>query len=218
MLRQYLVKFSRAIKLSPKKSAKIYIGWANVSEELNDYPNRLIKLKRALAINPRQHKYIQCVVDCLKHLNKHEEALMYTKKKLELDPCRIPFHKDLLQALQAQSEDFESHYEAFLSLHPENRTNSEFYFAKARAFIELNEYPSALESYKKTVELYPDNYEFHFNYGLALYHEECFEEALSEFEQLLELTPQIEMHIIILLLLLIAWETSLKQLRNWSIL
>jgi len=185
-------KFPKAIKLSSKMKQDAYKDWSLVYAYQEDYPNALLKLKRVLAIKPHDLTTLYQISGCLNQLQRPEEALVYIKKSLELDPEDLIMHEELLKTLQLMNEfeNFEFHYEELLDLHPENKTNSRFYYVKAQALSELNENPLALESYKKAVELFPDDLSFRKEYGKALYDEAYYLEALSQFKKVIVLKPR----------------------------
>ena len=191
LMKRNKVLLSRSIKLSSDRTREAYRTWGNLYADFNDHPKSLVKLKRALAIKPNSSRIIQEVADVLNILKRHEEALVHHKKALELTTDRISVHSQFLKTIQLleKFEDFESYYEEFLNHHPAQRTNSNFYYAKAEALVGLQKHDLSLKNYKKALEINPDDFNTAFQYGMALYHEGFMKEALQAFERVVVLEP-----------------------------
>ncbi len=191
LMKKNKVLLSRSIKLSSDRTREAYRTWGNLYADFNDYPKSLVKLKRALAQKPNSSGIIQEVADMLNLLKMHEKALSYQKKALELTTDRVSVHSQFLKTIKLldKLEDFEIYYEEFLNHHPAQRINSNFYYAKAEALVGLQKHAHSLESYKKSVELDPDDHNAYFQYGMALYHESFMKEALNAFEKVVVLEP-----------------------------
>jgi len=191
-INQDKVSFTRAIKLSSSKTQFAYKFWGDVYADLNDLPKKILKFKRFLTISPDIYKVAHQVRDSLEKLGNYEEALISSEDCIRMEPEALNAHHSFLRILKKLNrfEQMESRYEELLNRNPEIRSNSLFYFSKAEELVQLNEYSSAFESYRKAVEA-PSEHEsdFRFHYALALYHEAFYQEALNEFEKVLELEP-----------------------------
>lgn len=185
------VILSRSIKLSSNKTFAAYRYWGKSCSDCNDHEKGLLKFKRALAINPEAWEIAQETADSLKNLNRLEEALVYAQKALEFGPDGKFVHTRFLQILQMleKLDDFESYYKQLLNLYPLRGISPNFYYAKAEALVGLNKYAFSLPSYKKAVELAPEHSHYHFQYGMALYYEGLWSDALEIFERVVALNP-----------------------------
>ncbi len=185
------VLFSRAIKLFSDPTADAYRLWANLDSNLNDHPHAIIKLQKALAIDPNSWPIAQDLGESLYSLNKFPQALDFFIKAMGIAPHMILLHKNFIKTIESlgKLEDLEPQYEDFLELYPENRDNYYFYYAKAEALLELEKYSQSLSSYKKTLEFFPNNATLHFHYAKVLYYEGNLAESLKELQLVVQLDP-----------------------------
>jgi len=183
------VKFSRSIRLSSDGASDLYRIWGILYAEINDYPRSLLKLGKALAMDPGSAIVLEAFGKTLNGLEKYEEALIYFKKALKLNPSSFMTHKGLLQTLEGLKQGYELFYEELLKENPKSKDSSDFHFAKAEALAKSNEHIAAFASYQKAIEITPDHHFKHFRYAMALYRKFCLNEALFEFERAAALEP-----------------------------
>jgi len=189
------VLFSRAIKLSSSNPDLVYLYWGNQYLDLDDHSNTIRKFKRVIAIDQNDYQTTMKIAALLEKADKHEEALIYFFQALNISPTLFEAHTRILGIFKLldRFKEVEPQYQKFLNASSKIQSNpifhSVFYFAKAEALIEFNEYPAALPNYQKAIEISSDKPDFHFQYAMALYHETFYQEALEEFERVVQIQP-----------------------------
>ena len=111
--------------------------------------------------NNRSNKVYENYLECLIALEQLEEAEKIVKKKLKSSKNKANAHVDLgsLYKSFGKDEKAETEYnDALKELQP-GRSNA---VRLANAFIKINEFPFALETYEKAQRISNDGYEFHY--------------------------------------------------------
>ena len=111
--------------------------------------------------NNRSNKVYENYLECLIALEQLEEAEKIIKKKLKNTRNKANLHVDLGSLYKSFGEDAKAKEEfedALKGLQP-GKSNA---VRLANAFIKVNEFPFALETYEKAKKISNDGYEFHY--------------------------------------------------------
>ena len=159
------------------------------SEEL---PKSIFLLKKYIIIQPDNSKIQFELAKALLKLERDNECLDSLKKALAFSPEAGPLHRTLIETLEKNNrlEELEEFTKEIANMIAEPADIQSFFIVNAEILIESNKFPQALVSFQKAIENNPimDDY-YHFHYGLALYHEGLFEEAIVQFEHAWRLNP-----------------------------
>jgi len=186
------VLHSRILKLSSAKS-KFSYGVMGIALSNSAKPQESVfPLQKAAIINPTYSKIQIRLAESLLKLGKVNEGLDSLKKALSFSPQAGPLHRLLIEILEENHrlEDLDSFVKEIARVITDQTALQDFYIVNAETLLHCNKYPQALASYHKAIEANSvmEDY-YHYNYGLALYHEGLFEEAIVQFEHAWKLNP-----------------------------
>ena len=193
-LPQRKILHTRILKLSTWRIGSSTASIGTISSESGQHQKALLQLKKAIIINPNNY-YTQ--ISCAKvlfKLEKENEAFSHLKKALCLDPISSYGHQTVIRRFQERGslEDLESFYQDVAN----QAANTNFinfpealYSGCGQALTCLNEYPKALDMFKKAFETGKMDSHSHSNYAVALYRRGLFEEAMVHFEHAREQAP-----------------------------
>jgi len=156
----------------------------------------ILPFKKATILNPYSFSAQSDLAEALLSLDKENEAFSSIKKGLSFNPSDLNLHKFLIRTLERKQrlEDIGSFSEEIADMIENPNSIPNFYFASAEALVHCEKFSQALLMYKKAFMENgpPVAYNQHYHYGLALYHEGRFEEALVQFGRVKELNPNVK--------------------------
>ena len=208
---------TRILKLSLYESDSVY---GRIGAELlrsGQFQKSVTWLKRATIVRPYDTDALINLATAFFKLEKEDEAFSFIKKELSEGSN---LHRFLIEALEEKNklQDLESFSKEIVDTIEDPESIPYFYYYIAEALVHHDKYPEALVNFQKAFENNSSMRQYHHEeYGLALYHEGFFEEALIQFEHVRSLNPTIESPSIILLISLIALEAPRKLLKALSI-
>jgi len=190
------VVYSRILKLSSTKSSTSYekLGVTFARSGIEQLEKCLIPFKRAIIINPQKAIAHTALINAFFRLKKENEAFSAMKRALCLSPRDHILHSFMIRTFQERAtlEDLESFYQQTANMITDKKLVPDLFYQCAQTLTKLNQYPQALISYKKAIEtrvVDEPEYIHHYQYGMALYHEGFFEEAIVQFEHAWRLNP-----------------------------
>jgi len=195
LINQRRVLHTRILKLSLNEDDQPYM---ELGEELFDsaqFQKSIFPFKRAAIIKP-ENSYAQVMLaKAFFKLDKENEAYCSIKKALSLCPRDSQVHQFLIETLEEKHrlQNLESFSKEIVNMIADPIEIPFFYFGSAEALVRYNKYPQALVSYRKAVESNSSDYYHYYNYGLALYREGLFEEAIVQFERVKSLDPSVKL-------------------------
>ena len=176
--------------LQRKPGDKLYQAAAALLRQQR-YAEALATYREVLEIDPEHTRAQAAVGQTLFALERYEEALEALRAAAALPPD--PSQAGRLQGLMGRaalelgrSEEAAHHFERALQLDPRNAEALD-YLALVR--FRQQRYETALDLYRRLVEIRPDNAQAHANMGATLYYLGRLEEAARSFEHALSLVP-----------------------------
>jgi len=185
--------FERARKLDPRDPMTLQ----DIAEWLRERgrdDEALGLYREVLEIDPDYAFAYAGMAHALFNLERYEEVVEAVDRSLSLDPdphTTPPRHvlKGRAYREMGRVEDALAQYERALAVDPGYRTALE---QLATERFGQERYTEALELLRRLAEAYPDNAQYHYNIGAALYFLGEFEQALGAFERALAANPALE--------------------------
>lgn len=160
--------------------------------ESGEFQKSISTLKKVIIINPHNCEAQVHLAKALFKLEKEDEAFSSIKKALSLNPEYHTLHQLLIEKLEEKHrlKDLESLSKEIVEMIGNPESVPVFYFTNAMALLDCDKSAQALVTYRKGMESDPPmKCEDHFNYGLVLYYEGLFEDAIVQFEHAQSLRP-----------------------------
>lgn len=154
---------------------------ANLLVSIEHYQQALPLFQKALSLS--QNKPLELLVgvaNCLMFLKKETEAIPYFRKILELQPNNQFLLDRTAFAFYLAGEFDEALKYQLRALSLEQ--NAESFFNLAEIYQKMNRMEESLNSFRKALELNPDNKDFHVNYSHALLMNGDYLEGWKELE------------------------------------
>ena len=183
--------YTRILKLSPAENYYAYAEIGRIFFESGQLQKSLVQLKKAISINPDSSFAQIYLAKVFFKLEKENEAFSGLKKALCFDPWDSRAHNFVIKTFleREKLESIDSFYQEIAETLNDLKFVAKLYYGSAQALVASDEYSKALEMYKKAFETDQMSSGEHFEYGMALYHEGFFEEAIAQFEHVKRLDP-----------------------------
>ncbi|KAM3143180.1 hypothetical protein pb186bvf_004766 [Paramecium bursaria] len=213
--------YDQCIRLEPNYFDHYFQKASILSENLRKYDEALLVYKQFKKLFPQQFDSYQeiGIINVQKGLIYELKLQKYSLAiKTEQNSLYFSFQKrfnfkiqhlaQIISENQRKYADGVKAYDECIKLDP---TNFDSYFNKAKILSEkLQEYQKALWIYDKCIELEPNNYLVYQMKGITLQKWGSFVEARFSFEQVLQLSPQND----VVLQLLVQVQSQIRQQRN----
>ena len=126
-----------------------------------------------------------------KQLGNVDNAIIYLKKEIELNPLNsLPYRN--LGDIYVQLGDYDRAREIYDKLISVDDKNAQNYAVRAQFFMtDVDNYLSSISDLSKAIELEIDNPNFYFTRAQSYFKIKDFKNAIYDFEKVLELNPEI---------------------------
>jgi tetratricopeptide (TPR) repeat protein len=144
--------------------------------------------RQILAVEPNHVDAIHLLGVMANQVGRHETAVDYLRRAIELRADVAAFHNNLGEAYRASRRTAEAVacYHRALDLSP---NYAEAHSNLGNALKELGEPDQAIASYRRALELKPDFADAHYNLGIALKDQGALDPAIASYRRALELRP-----------------------------
>ena len=180
---------ARILRLSSSESDSVYRKIGTELLQSGQLQKSIPWLKRAQIVRPHDTDVHIVLATAFFKLEKEDDAFSFIKKELSEG---TDLHQFLIETLEEKNklQDLEAFSKEIVDMIEDPESIPYFYYYIAEALVRCNKYPEALANFQKAFE---NNTQMsqsqHEEYGLALYHEGLFEEALIQFEQIRTINP-----------------------------
>ena len=159
--------------------------------ESGEFQESLIPLKRATIINPHGSKAWVDLATAFLNLEKENEAFSSIEKALCISPSAPRLHNFVIKVFDERNRlgDLGFFYQEVEKVLTDKKSIPVLYYESAETLVSCNKYSQAFEMYQKAIEADSMKSDYHYQYGMALYHEGVFEEAIVQFEHVMRLDP-----------------------------
>jgi len=159
------------------------------------FPKASAAFQKAIEINPSSVGALLAISGHKIREGKYEEALIYSKQALVLDPKRWGTYSSIgwIYKFLRQYELAEEFYFKAIELAPDAVSN---HSGLAAVYSEQGIYEKAILSYQKAVKINPSRHWAHHDLAVCYHVARYFEEAIVEFEKAIKLSPDQPWHYI----------------------
>jgi tetratricopeptide (TPR) repeat protein len=146
--------------------------------------------RQILAVDPDQADALHLLGVIAFQMGKHEFAIKYISRAIDLDGTESAFHSNLGNAFKAQGklDEAVASYRRALELRPDDAGAYNNLGSALQAQGKLDE---AVESYRWALKLNPDHVEARGNLGNAFQNQGRLDEAIEAYRRALELNPDL---------------------------
>jgi tetratricopeptide (TPR) repeat protein len=157
--------------------------------QAGEYAQAIVLYKNLSAMQPGKPLYQKNLMDALVRVGKVQEALAIAKKLHELNPRSVELCKQLaklyrLTQMPRQASDI------LFELIKRGKIDPEVYFEHALCAMKMQDWESAKNSYRKVIQLQPENAIAHRDLSLLYLNMNLVEWAQDEMQTALELQPE----------------------------
>ena len=145
-------------------------------------------LKYFLNVKPTEFTALHLLAIVYASQNKHDTAIEWYKKALEIVPDDASILSNYASSLSATGLIKEA-LNIFRKVLEINPSDPMFFYNIANTFCELGRYEEALFYYEQSIQLDPQYFQAHNNYGKALYDLKRFSEALTFYDHAILINP-----------------------------
>ncbi|MDP7034824.1 MAG: serine/threonine-protein kinase [Planctomycetota bacterium] len=183
-----LADYKTYIQLEPH-SATGYMNLGNCLRKMKRYPEAIKQLDQALALRPEYALAHMSRGRCLIQLKRYKEAIQNLSIAVRIDPEQSWPYFHRAQAYHARKEfaqailDYDNCTQRFPG-------NYQAYFHRAKVHFDRKDYKNALNDWRQALELAPKWTAIHHNMAICLSRLNRTEEAVTEYEKLLQADPK----------------------------
>lgn len=164
-------------------------GYATIDRN-RDYHSESTMWLNVIAQRPNNARAHSDLGRLLRRQGHHEEALVYLRRSIELDPTLRAGHNNIGNALVREGKIDEGikHLKEAVRLWPDE---AQYHNNLGVAYLKKGDQAKATELFAKAVELDPNYPEGHSNLGNSLATQGKYEEAIAEYRESIRLKPHL---------------------------